>query len=84
MTGILVAVTVLGTRRPTVLITDSGGRMVRLRNVASDRPDAWICRSSRSTARSALPGPFRDSGRPTVLASRDTVITWHWGRTTPR
>ena len=67
---------------PDVLITDSGGRMVRLRDVRSTPQtmtgpvDLPLLEEHRKVD---LPGPFRDSGAPPYWEP-GTVVTWHWGR----
>jgi hypothetical protein len=63
---------------PDVLITDSGGRMVRLRDVR--QPSGPVGLPLLEEHRTVdLPGPFRGSGDPPYW-DPGTVLTWHWGR----
>ena len=61
-----------------VLITDSGGRMVRVRAVGTP-PGPVDLAVLEEQRRVDLPGPFRGAVGPPYWEP-GTVVTWHWGR----
>ena len=63
---------------PDVLITDSGGRMVRVRDVGTP-PGTVDLSVLEDQRRVDLPGPFRVAVGPPYWEP-GTVVTWHWGR----
>ena len=63
---------------PDVLITDSGGRMVRVRDVGTP-PGPVDLSVLEDQRRVDLPGPFRVAVGPPYWEP-GTVVTWHWGR----
>jgi hypothetical protein len=66
------------TTDPDVVITDSGGRMVRLRETGTP-PGPAAVHLLEDHRMVDQPGELRPSGAPPYW-SQGQVLTWHWGR----